>query len=507
MALYSLWPVVISIESVLPANHEDLVTVWVLNQTINKIPNNLTSIFQGNIFYPYKNTMAYSDLMIPSALVSYIPTKLTNEPVVAYNFALIFGQITTMVVVYFWFNEITKKRSLALLGSVLLGLAPFRIYFFGHLHMWTMQWWLIAAWMIWRFTKNKQLWQLYLAGLMTAIQTWESLQGVLFIMFTGAAILLPRIKYLVKKWKHLLVITSMYLVLVAPVLFTYWSVSRQFNYVRPIREVAHFSASLEQIWGVYSNPILYIFAAFCLLAIIRKKTKIDSNLRWLLIILFIGLIMSLGPALKINEKTFKIFSIPIPLPYAVAYYLIPGFKALRAPSRWLWLSTFASAGIVTLVLSKLKARLFLVSFLIVATIIGGARLNEAFEVPGYDDYPAVYIWLKEQSAEAIIEIPTYTWAQGSLAKNELYRMLYSIKHKKNLFNGYSGFSPAEHERLVHKIRKEFPSIELEEKLVNLGFSYVLIHKNEYEKDKLDFIEAWGKDKIIWESEGEVVYQL
>ncbi len=48
----------------------------------------------------------------------------------------------------------------------------------------------------------------------------------------------------------------------------------------------------------------------------------------------------LGPALKIHDQTIKIVGLPIPLPYGIAYYLIPGFQAFRASSRFIILLGF-----------------------------------------------------------------------------------------------------------------------------------------------------------------------
>ena len=237
--------------------------------------------------------------------------------------------------------------------------------------------------------------------------------------------------------------------------------------------------------------------------------KIDENIRWLIILLILGFILSLGPVFKINEQTFKIFNLPIPLPYGIFYYIIPGFKAFRAPSRWLWVSAFAASGLASAVFSKLKIKhkgaLMLV--VIAVSIVFGSRIKRVYEVPQYKQYPHVYTWLESQSKDVIIEMPVYTWASGGLAKNEMMRMLYSLKHGKTLYNGYAGFYPPGWLRFTARLDKEFPSLQLESDLNEIGIDYVLVNKKEYGQTRLNAIKLWGEDKEVYQDKSFLVYKI
>src|SRR3989344_6782357 len=96
IGLWSIWPVVSGIKSSLPIGHEDILLTWIINDNIQKIPGNLTELFDGNIFFPYKNTKVYSDLFLPSSLLSYLPVKITGSFFTGFNFSLVLGQILTM---------------------------------------------------------------------------------------------------------------------------------------------------------------------------------------------------------------------------------------------------------------------------------------------------------------------------------------------------------------------------------------------------------------------------
>ncbi len=555
VALWSVWPVIVSPHDSLVAGDEDVLITWILNQTIQKIPNRLSEIFQGNIFHPFKNTMAYSVLLIPSALLGLIPAKLTGFPVLAFNTAFIFGQVLTMLVTYLWFKEMTKNTLASLLGSIILGLSQIRFHHIVHLQMWTMQWWLISGWMIWKFSKYGKIRHLYLSAIFAVIQIWECLLPIYFILATGAFLLLFEFRKILKVKnirKHLIIALLLFFIFSSPVLFTYFSVSKQFDYVRPIREVAHFSMSINDLWGMYFSPVLYFFLIISLLMVLSfwKKSRsvgrlIESqrNFKWIFTVGFVGLIMSLGPVLKWQGKTIKLFGrFFIPLPYGIFYYIIPGLNGLRSPARWLWLVAFAVSGLIAVIfaknealptkvgsifsltkdscfISKLKFGDFaekcnkikhknqIIVLGILLAILGGTKVTDTKLIPTPNQYPKVYTWLEKQKGEVILELPIYTWGAGEIYKNEMYRMLYSLKHRKKLVNGASGFYPPESEKLARDLWNDFPSNDLDDELTNLEVDYVIVHRDEYDNEKLVKIETWGKDNVVWKDETVFVFKL
>ena len=509
IALWSVEPNIRNFTTSLSLGHEDLQLTWMLNQTIQKMPNNLNNIFQGNIFYPHQDVMAFSDLFIPSAFLSWLPVYLTGEPVSAFNFSLIFSQVVSMLVIYFWFKEMTKSKWAAFLGATVLGLSQIRMHYYVHLHTWIMQWWLISAWMFWKYRNTSKLKYLYIAGLFVAVQVWESLLPVFWIGTVGLILVWPKVSSIIKNWKHILTIVAIVIVITLPVTKAYLGVTRRFDYQRSIRDAAHFSMSIENLWGKFLSPGLYILLFVSFLSFDKKKLLYDKTLRWMLVVVFLGLIMSFGPVVKINNQTFKIENIPIPLPYSLVYYLVPGFGALRTPSRWIWPAAFASSGIIAYGFSRYKSKklLYLVFPAILLAILGGTRIQNNIQIRKIEDYPEVYKYLKTLPEDAVLELPIYTWGAGKIHVEEMYRMLYSLDHKKQLVNGYSGFYPPEWERLVSDLTTDFPSTALEKRLIERGVDYIVVHKTQYSPGRLLSIEEWGENNLIWQDLETMVFEL
>jgi uncharacterized membrane protein len=484
---------------------------WILNQNIQKIPFHLDIFFQGNIFYPYKNVMAFSDLFLPASLLSYLPIKISALPAVAYNFNLIFGQIALLFVSFLWFYDIAKDKLTSLTGAVALSLSQIRFNFIGYLQMWISTWWLISCWMLWRYFRYGERKYIYLASFFAIVQVWESPLPFFFIVFTGLVMaFVYRGKNAFNDVKAFIFPGVFFFVFTYPIIIKYFQVSKEYGITRSIREAAHFSMSLNEIWGTLFAPGLFALFIIGLCVLFARKLKEKKDVLWISLLGIFSFLMALGPVLKIGGSTFKIFGrYFIPLPYGILYYIVPGFKGLRSPLRWIWLFAFCISAFFVVVLSKYKSRYkgaILVGCLMLA-IIGGTRANFSIEIQNQAEYPEVYRVLKGLPQEIVIEMPMYSWGVGRPFQHEFEREFFSIYHRKKLVNGASGLNPPGWEELQSFLWNNFPDSESALKLRNLGVNYVIIHKDEFSVDKLEKIYSWGKGKAVWQDSQSVIYQL
>jgi len=501
VSAWSIWPVLSRPLTAWAWGGDDGIITWQMNQTIQKIPGGLNHLFEGNIFYPYQKTAALHMLLVPSALIGYLPVKLSGNPVAAYNTVLIVAQFMTVTVLYLWLKELTKNPWAAAVGTLAFALSQIRMFFDVHIHMWIMQWLLLSCWMIWRYGQNRQIWQLYAAGFFLAVQCWESIYQAFWIGFTGVIILGPKIPDLLEQKKHLWVIFLGILLLVSPVVYAYGSVYREFGYAGSIREAAHFAMSVNDLWGKFLSPGLFILLVT---AIIRKGLFKE---KWLWNLLVFGAVMALGPALKWQDTTLKILDKWwIPLPYGVLYYLVPGVSVLRSVHRYIWLTALAASGLIAVGINK-RIKPLVLGALLLVVIAGGARLTPRGDFPKPTEYPAVYRWLKDQPAEVILEYPVFTWADGTKHWEEMNRMVFSLLHRKYLINGAAGFMPPEREKFLAEIQRGYPSAELDRKLSEMGADYVIVHKRETGFEKLSELETMSGQKKVWEDAESAVYKL
>lgn len=459
VALWSVWPMLQNPSRVPDIGSDGVLIIWIMNQQ---------RLFEGTNFYPYHNTLAYSDRFLLSELSTRLPVLLTYNPAVAFGFAMIFGQVLTMVLIYQWWSYLFKSPTSAAIAAIAFGLSQIRFEYQVHLQMWSMQYWLLGLLLIWR--KPTKI-NIYLGFILLGLQFWESPLPVYFAI--TVLLLMPQ------RWtKHHLVGLVLMGLIIFPMAKAYLGVSREFHFERDIREAAHNAISIDDLWGHFASFGLYILAAFALL--LRPK-----KVNWLWGILIISLLLAFGPALKWQGKTIKVFHLPIPMPYAPAYYLVPGFGGLRTPSRWLFLTAFAMSGIIAAGLAKHRfSKIDILACLAIA-ILEGTLVTHVKDIPSPANYPAVYQWLESQPGKIVLELPAYTWPHEA---TETYRMLYNLEDNKTLVNGYSGFTPP----LPYQLAKT--------PFVPVGVDYVVVHKDEGEVGKI-------KGRLVWQNETTSVYSV
>ena len=64
-------------------------SVWIFGWQAQQLIADPLNLFQGNIFFPFPNTLAFSEIILPAALF-YVPFEFaTGNPVFAYNLVVL----------------------------------------------------------------------------------------------------------------------------------------------------------------------------------------------------------------------------------------------------------------------------------------------------------------------------------------------------------------------------------------------------------------------------------
>lgn len=511
ISLYSVWPAVIHFKNGVVEEYDGLLMVWELNQNIEKIPFQLTKIFQSNIFYPFENTLAFTHLLIPSAFLSYVPVKLSGSFVAASNFTIIFGQIVSALTVYYWLKDISGSRLSSFIGSVVLILSKIRFNYLVHLQMWTIHWWIVPSWLFWRYFKNKDLKYLYAGFIFMGITIWENVLPIYFVALVLSGLLVTNYSTFKKYFWHFMVGGIFTFLVSLPVILVYHDVSVAHGFVRTIRDAAHFSAGIDELSSIYFAPSIFIFFGLSLFKLGKDKLVFDEQTKWLFFVFAISFVFIFGPVVKWEGETVKLFGkIPIPLPYSIFYYVIPGLNALRTTSRWILLSAFSAVALFAHAYRDLKFKKNIITVLFLITIIltGVKRLEHVYPIQSYQTIPEVYKWLRGTEYKSVLELPMYTWTDKVIKKNEYYRLYYSLFHKKKMVNGVSGFMPQETERLLAESRKANSIDQITDHLKLFNPDLIVIHKDQQ-------FELLGKDlslgnlaeAVVWEDDKTVAVRF
>jgi hypothetical protein len=200
----------------------------------------------------------------------------------------------------------------------------------------------------------------------------------------------------------------------------------------------------------------------------------------------LGISLAFGPTF--HPRNDVSVTLPFPMPYAILYSTLPGFTALRVPSRFdalviLGLAPLAGEGLVCLLAAVKSISPRLIFSRRLPSIVGGAclavlLLESADRLPSEPvrtgaSIPAVYRWLAIQSKPSpTVEIPIDTDAF-----EESPRAYYSTYHSQPLVNGSRSFLPPGYETLAG-ILATFPGRDATATMSRLGVRYVLVHRSE-----------------------------
>lgn len=450
----------ISPKTTLPDDNDTRLIAYIIGQVQDNLLH-LRNPYFGRFFAPYENTLAFSDLFLTSAAITLPFRLLTNSPIVIFNLALLIGFILTFITSYYLLRHLTRDTFAALFGAVLFNLSGYHLSYLPHLQIFSL-WPVFLS--LYFFLRHRY----FLFFLIVTAQVLESVFPVYLIFFSIAIMSFPRNR---KFFLYSLFFLPLWLAFLFPYLKLHFTFPEA---VRPIRDAAHFSLGFEEIFTKY-HSLLFI-SVFVLSLLLKTKQKLATYH----LLLATGLILSLGPVLKIFGHNLRIFGLPIPLPYSLFYYLFPGFNGFRTPSRFIVLAAIAAVIIISGKLAPLAKKLLpQTKFFLLALLLLLLSLEGRFPLPAYPvdiTPPPIYQEVKKLPASAIIlELPIKLWT-GPDHEIESVRSLYSLEHGHRRVNGFSGFSPLAWIDLVEQISTSPTSrldLEVVNRLKSLGVTHVV----------------------------------
>lgn len=195
-----------------------------------------------------------------------------------------------------------------------------------------------------------------------------------------------------------------------------------------------------------------------------------------------ALLLSFGTKVSFLGHSTGVF----PMPFQFFRNYFPGFKGIREPSRYAIFVIFSLVVLagygIKLLSSRWRTREIQVvmgAALILFLNLEYLSLPKAMEtIPTGRDIPPTYHWLKAKTGRpAVLELPFFPDVG-----DETGYMLFSIFHKKNIVNGYSGFWPPVYEFGFRDQFENFPSGECLDILKAVKIQYVVLHLKMWDEE-------------------------
>ena len=465
----------------------------------------LPKLFNTNIYYPYQNTLAYSDLMLVPSLLILPVYYATHNPLITVNVLLFLLLAGTAMAMFLLARYLTGNAAAAFLVGLLYTFSTFHLAQIGHIQLHTDVFLILMLLFLHKWLDSRR--QKYLAWatamiLAEALSSWyyAIYAGMLLLLFVGFFYIWRELKLDRRNLVSLAVALSLLGVVAFPFIQPYLQLHRSMpNFERSVGETAFYAAGPTDytatvpenlLWGRWLNrakpgveDILFPGLAVLILAAvgaagmarsISLKERAGQIKLFYLIVAWIAFVLSLGPYKMVHGRF-------VPLPYLLPFELMPGFKSMRVPARFgvlvlLGLCILAAFGADRLMKLWRERRLnnrradyvaaATLAFIVLQQISWPIPLSQP--IASGNHIPGIYKWLaKSTVSAAIIELPP-------TQSEQVKYVYYSAYHAKRLVNGYSGYTPPLWADLEPKMA-DFPSKRSVAYLRQLGVEGVIVH--------------------------------
>ena len=275
-----LWPLTAHLATSVNNEGDDLQQMASVGWVMHSLTHDPANLFNATIFYPYPNTLAYSDNLIPQALLALPVYLLTNNLILSFNL-VVFGTFVLSGWGMFWLvRDLTGSIGAGLFAGTIFAFAPYKVAHLSQLNLLSIQWLPFAFWCLHRtltadinagsLTGPGSFWKRlrsgwgWLAGF-GCFFVLQSLSSIYYFLYALPLYLLYFVGlYLFeRRWPSPALLVKLLLVgivatlIMLPTLLPYWQVSNSQTAERTTREIDEFAANYRFYLGVPDNNLLW----------------------------------------------------------------------------------------------------------------------------------------------------------------------------------------------------------------------------------------------------------
>jgi hypothetical protein len=463
-------------------------SIWNIAWVARTIVADPLRLFDANIFYPHKTTLAFSEANILPGLIGVPAYWLTKNPWLTLNVVLLFAFTSAYVCTYLLLRYLTGDRRAAAAGAIVYAFCPYTMSHLSHIQLLFTGGIPLSLLLLHRVADGPSVRRGVLLGWALAAQALScAYYGIFAGLIVGYATLVlaatRRLWRSAAYWTAIAAGAATSLALVLPFFIPFLRVQEESGFARSVKDTAQWaagsrdyfmSATHAHAWlqaymrsfGPWSGEVLFpgffalgLGAAGVIIALRRGTRERETALVYgsLAVLAFWS---SFGPGAGL---------------YRILYQL-PAFSFLRAPSRLGLVVVLCLVVFAAIALRRLYSALSTRIRNLAAAIACAAAIADLIIVPlkwwEAPDLPSPYAQLAISPRAPVAEFPFY----GERIAFPLHAqyMLFSTRHWMPLVNGYSDVIPADF-RDAAAVLDSFPSNDAFNVLARRRVRYIAIH--------------------------------
>lgn len=467
---------------------------WIMAWVAHQLPRVPAHLFQANIFYPARDTLAFSEPLIVPALLGAPIAWLGGSPVLVMNLMVIAGFALTALAGYTLIYRWTGDRVAGLLTGSVLAFNTHTLTRLAHvqgLHLYGLPLALLATDRLLSAGRTRDAVWLALWMILMAYTSGYLLVFGMVMIATATLVRSPEwLPHSRNVLAALALAAGASAIAIVPLWLPYRRAAVEQGMVRSLESVAEYSASLQgylaaagtihfSTWSrrFFDNPVDSFFPGFVVIALafvavrstwrtgrgtgVQPATETRRRIVMLLAISAVGLLLSLGTRTPV---------------YGWVYSVFPPMHGLRAAARFgilflLGMSALAGLGVAALRAKRPGSCRLAAGALALAAVANVEALRAPFEYRRFHGIPGVYKLLAAEPRVVLVEVPFYP--RHAVFENAEY-VLNSTAHWRPLMNGYSGYTPASYAAYAD-VFWYFPREHAVQAMRRAGVTHVMVH--------------------------------
>jgi hypothetical protein len=468
-------------------------TIWILGWDVHAFTHHPWSIFDANIFYPFRHTLAYSENMIGSALLAAPIIWLGGSALLAMN-VIVFASIALSGLgAYLLARRLGLRAPAAILCGLVFAFAAPRFLRLDQFHLTTVQWIPFCLAHLHGYFEDGRPRDLRIAIGFFSLQALTSGHGAVFCLLAILVMLADRLvrrtpPRLARRVRDVGVTGALLLVPPALIFLPYRAVQREIGLRRGLDgwdiTTSSFVSSPTYVdtwlrhalpsWTWLSEPpdawlfpgvLPLVLAAAGVIAWRRSRWR-PPVWAWAYVALTVlCLWLAVGPPFGLWGWIYR----------------LPGLSFIRVPTRFvivgmLGLGVLTGVGFERLTrrvppstarwLAGVTAALLMAEFVVAPF----HPIRYTMEIPDIDRYVATL-----PGRVAVVDLPLPD-SQSLIVREERNSryMIHSLGHFRPIFEGYSGIQPPGYQEAYWQLTT-FPDERSLQTLARLGFTHAILH--------------------------------
>jgi len=490
-------------------NHDAELNTWVVAWVAHALPRQPLSLFEAPILYPEHRSLAFSEHMFVPSVMGAPLLWSGVSPVTVYNLLIIAGFALSGWSMYLLMRRWTGSEWAAIVAGLVYAFNAHTLTRFVHLQAQHVEFFPLILYALDRViadpsTSLRAGGQRRHALLLAAAFVLQSLcSNYLLVFMTYAMVVAVAVRWneinTINKRFELIIAGLISIVVLAPFLWPYFQVNREYGLARSADVVTQYNAGWRDYLAT-GGRMHYAWWSHRLYegrtAVFSGRRLKEPRVRMVVAIGILGAAMSLGTSLP---------------GYRLLHEFLPLLSGLRNVARWGWLPLAAVAVLAGFGVAELEKPTFAKAtvgrgrgvMIAIALLVTIEAIRTPVGFTRFNGIPQVYDRLASQSDVVVAEFPFYSGASVSL--NGPY-VLANTRYFKPLLNGYSSFHPDTFETRG-RILGTFPSEVALAELRGSHVTHVTVHTGRYDADTLKAIDSIAALDLVADQDGIRLYRL